>query len=126
MTTQPSDKLGQDITVDTSPEFQRNIKTLKKRYRNISKDIGSVIEQIQVGELPGDQITGTGFVIYKVRVKNQDIRKGKSAGYRIIYQVESKSSVVLLRIYSKSDTDEITTPEILEVISRLGRDYTSE
>jgi hypothetical protein len=36
-------------------------------------------------------------------VKNSNIQKGKSAGYRMIYQVESPSIVLLLIIYSKSD-----------------------
>jgi hypothetical protein len=42
---------------------------------------------------PGDQISGTGFTVFKVRVKNSDIRKGKRAGYRVIYQVIEPTSV---------------------------------
>ena len=45
---------------------------------------------------------GEDYIILKVRVKNSNIQKGKSAGYRMIYQVESPSIVLLLTIYSKS------------------------
>jgi mRNA-degrading endonuclease RelE of RelBE toxin-antitoxin system len=63
-----------------------------------------VIEQIQAGNFIGDRLTGMGedYIILKVRVKNSNIQKGKSAGYRMIYQVESPSIVLLLTIYSKS------------------------
>ena len=45
---------------------------------------------------------GEVYIILKVRVKNSNIQKGKSAGYRMIYQIESPVSVLLLTIYSKS------------------------
>lgn len=126
MTTQPPYGSIEIVKVDTSPEFQKNVLILKKKYRNISKDIRSTITQIQQGQFLGDQVSGTGFAVYKVRVRNRDIKKGKSAGYRIIYQVESQSSVVLLRIYSKSDTDDLSRQEILDVINGLDRTNESE
>lgn len=46
------------------------------------------------------------------RVKNSDIQKGKSAGYRLIYLVESATSILLLAIYSKSERSDITEEEI--------------
>ncbi len=49
----------------------------------------------------------------KVRVKNSNIQKGKSADYRVIYQVESPTFVLLLTIYAKSDRDDISASEIL-------------
>jgi mRNA-degrading endonuclease RelE of RelBE toxin-antitoxin system len=58
----------------------------------------------------------------KVRVKNRDIQKGKSAGYRLIYQVESPTSVLLLTIYSKSDRSDITAAELRSIASEFD-DY---
>jgi mRNA-degrading endonuclease RelE of RelBE toxin-antitoxin system len=121
MSTQPPDRPAEPLNIDASPEFKQAVRKLKKRYRNIGKDIGPVIEQIQKGELVGDQIAGTGFVVYKVRVKNQDIQKGKSAGYRIIYQLESQSSATLLLIYSKSDMDDLSIPLIQKIIAGLEK-----
>lgn len=121
MTTQPPDKSMGQMSVDTSPEFKRNIRTLKKRYRNIGKDIRPILEQIQAGQLPGDQITGTSFVVYKVRVRNRDIHKGKSAGYRIIYQAESQNSVILIAIYAKSDRADMSIRSIKKIIAEISK-----
>lgn len=71
------------IQVEVTAKFQRNLRTLAKRYHSIRTDIQPVIEQLQSGELPGEQIPEVGYQIFKVRVKNRDIRKGKSAGYRL-------------------------------------------
>ena len=119
--TPPLDKSTESVIVATSPEFLKDIQTLKKRYRSIRKDIRPILEQIQKGQLLGKRIAGTGFVVYKVRVRNRDIKKGKSAGYRIIYQLESQNSVVLLRIYSKSDIDSVSSQSISEVIADFER-----
>ncbi|MEY2976437.1 MAG: hypothetical protein ACO3NK_07345 [Prochlorotrichaceae cyanobacterium] len=67
--------------------FKREARYLKKRYRNITSDLETLIEQLRSGERPGDRITGfPDYFVYKVRVKNSDLRKGKSSGYRVIYQ----------------------------------------
>ncbi|MEG4075137.1 type II toxin-antitoxin system RelE/ParE family toxin [Microcoleus sp. Pol14C2] len=77
----------QPIQIELTPRFQRDLRTLAKRYRNIRNDIQPVIEQLQAGELPGDRIPGMEYEIFKVRIKNSDIQKGKSAGYRAIYSI---------------------------------------
>jgi mRNA-degrading endonuclease RelE of RelBE toxin-antitoxin system len=92
------------ITIGFADDFEANLYALAKRYRSIRNDVQPVIEQIQAGNFIGDRIPGMGedYIILKVRVKNSNIQKGKSAGYRMIYQVESPSIVLLLTIYSKS------------------------
>lgn len=65
---------------------------------------------------------GENYVILKVRVKNSNIQKGKSAGYRLIYQVESENSVLLLTIYSKSDREDISPNEIRSILAEVERD----
>lgn len=54
--------------------------TLAKRYRKIKLDIQPLIEQLEAGEIIGDQVQGTGYTVFKVRIKNSDIQKGKNAG----------------------------------------------
>lgn len=104
------------VQVRAAPEFQRRLRNLAKKYRQIRADLQPVFEQLQVGNFVGDQISGTGFTVLKVRVKNSAIQKGKSAGYRLIYQVESPNSVLLLLIYSKLDQTDVTTESIKAVI----------
>jgi mRNA-degrading endonuclease RelE of RelBE toxin-antitoxin system len=66
----------------------------------------------------GDRIAGIGesYAVLKARVRNSNIQKGKSSGYRLIYLVESPESVLLLTIYSKSDREDITADQISKIL----------
>jgi mRNA-degrading endonuclease RelE of RelBE toxin-antitoxin system len=109
------------VTIDLTPEFYRNLRDLNKRYHHVRADIQTVIQDLEVGNFVGDRISGIGedYVMFKVRVKNRDIQKGKSAGYRLIYQVESPTSVLLLTIYSKSDRSDITAGELRSIAAEF-------
>jgi mRNA-degrading endonuclease RelE of RelBE toxin-antitoxin system len=77
-----------------TPEFKRNLRQLAKKYRHIRSDMQPVIDTLVAGELPGDQIPGIGFPVYKVRIRNTDARRGKSGGYRMIYYLPTDVSIV--------------------------------
>ncbi|MGL4377436.1 MAG: type II toxin-antitoxin system RelE/ParE family toxin [Microcoleaceae cyanobacterium] len=112
------------VQIDLTPEYKRNLRDISKKYRNIRLDTQSVIVQIQEGNFIGDRVPGMGenYLILKVRVKNSNIQKGKSAGYRLIYQVESPTSVLLLSIYSKSDREDISPNEIRSILAEFDQD----
>jgi mRNA-degrading endonuclease RelE of RelBE toxin-antitoxin system len=78
-----------------------------------------VITELEEGQTPGDQIVGTGYTIFKARVQNSDIRKGKRSGYRLIYYLATAESVVLLTIYSKSDQGDISAKKLREIVSEF-------
>ena len=113
----------QPIQIELTPRFQRDLRTLGKRYRNIRKDIQPVIEQLQAGELPGDRIPGMEYEIFKVRIKNSDIQKGKSAGYRAIYYLKTSDSIVLVTIYSKSDLSDIAVETVREILAQYDQQF---
>ncbi|MEG4529850.1 type II toxin-antitoxin system RelE/ParE family toxin [Microcoleus sp. D2_18a_D3] len=119
MTTDP-----QSIQIEVTPRFQRDLRTLAKRYRNIRNDIQPVIEQLQAGELPGSRIPGMEYEIFKVRIKNSDIQKGKSAGYRAIYYLKTSDSIVLVTIYSKSDLSDIAAETVREILAQYEQQFT--
>jgi len=104
------------IQIEVSLTFRRNVRSLAKKYRNIRNDIQTVIEQLEKGELPGEQITGIGYPVYKLRVRNSDTQKGKSGGYRLIYYVKSTTGIILLTVYLKSEQVDIAAEEILKII----------
>lgn len=112
------------VQVDLTPEFQRSSRDLAKRYHSIRLDLQVVTQELQAGNFVGDRLTGIGegYDVRKVRVKNRDIQKGKSAGYRLIYRVESPSSVLFLTIYSKSDRTDISTKEIRDILNEFYGD----
>ncbi|MEI6330674.1 MAG: type II toxin-antitoxin system RelE/ParE family toxin [Pseudanabaena sp. ELA645] len=109
------------VQVETSGNFERQFRGLFKRYRKIRSDVQPIIEQLQSGEVLGDRLSGLNIFVFKVRVKNSDIQKGKSAGYRLIYQIETPTRIILLAIYAKSDQSSISTTEIEEIVEAFKR-----
>ncbi|WP_338022334.1 type II toxin-antitoxin system RelE/ParE family toxin [Argonema antarcticum] len=105
------------IQVEAAPTFNRNLRTLAKKYRSIRSDIQPLIEQLERGELPGDQISGIADEVFKLRIRNSDIQKGKSGGYRLIYYVKTAKGIVLLTVYTKSEQVDIAGDEIKYIIS---------
>ncbi len=110
------------ILVEVTAKFQRNLRILAKKYRSIRKDIQPIIEQLQAGELPGDQIPGVGYTIFKLRVKNSDVQKGKSGGYRLIYYVKTSTSIILVTIYSKSEQEDMAAEEIQQILAEFEQE----
>ncbi|MTJ07732.1 type II toxin-antitoxin system RelE/ParE family toxin [Anabaena sp. UHCC 0204] len=110
-----------DISVKFSPEFEKQLYKLSKRYRKIRDDIEPIILQLQEGEIIGDRLVGLGeeYQVYKVRVKNSNIQKGKSAGYRVIYYLQTATNIILLTVYSKSDQEDIGVATIQGIVEQL-------
>jgi mRNA-degrading endonuclease RelE of RelBE toxin-antitoxin system len=113
------------VQVSISDRFAAEVRKLAKRYRRIRLDIQPIIHQLKAGELPGDQIPGIDYALFKVRVKNSDAQKGKSGGYRIIYYLKTSTQILLVTIYSKSDKSDITAVEVQEVIIRAEAEFLS-
>lgn len=105
------------VSVRFTLPFKRRFKSLAKRYRQIQQDLQPLITQLEAGDFSGDQISGVEHTLFKVRLKNSDIPVGKSGGYRVIYQVLSPNSVLLLLIYAKSDQADVTTADIEKAVA---------
>lgn len=116
------------ISIRFADEFENELYRLSKKYRRIRADVEPIILELQKGNFLGDRLSGFGenYFIYKVRVKNSNLQKGKSAGYRLIYCVESPTSVLLLTIYSKSEREDIGVNEINFILYEFESDEISE
>jgi len=112
----PSDPEG-EVHVEFTPEFKRNLRALAKKYRHIHSDVQPVIDGLVAGEVLGDQVPRTPYVVFKVRILNRDIRKGKSSGYRLIYHRKTRREVLLVTIYSKLDQSDISAETIRRIVS---------
>ena len=104
------------VNIEFTPEFKRNLRALSKKYRHIKSDVDPLILDLQSGLLPGDQVTGTSYTIFKVRIPNRDVQKGKSGGYRLIYYLQTKVDIILITIYSKSEQSDITAVQIRRIV----------
>lgn len=111
------------IQVSISDRFANEVRQLGKRYRRIWLDIQPIINQLESGELPGDQIPGMNYTLFKVRVKNSDVQKGKSGDYRIIYYLKTEAQILLVTLYSKSDKSDITADEVREIVIRVEAQF---
>lgn len=107
------------VEVNPSCWFIKRAKKLQKRYPNIAQDIASLIEQLKRGETPGDHLQIPEYTVYKVRVSNRDVQRGKSGGYRVIYYIQTPARIILLTIYPKSDQADVNTEEIKRIIADL-------
>ena len=116
-----NDASNAGIVVEYTPEFKRNIRHLSKKYWHIKSDVQPVIEDLEAGKSLGDQIKGVNYTVYKVRVKNTDIKKGKRAGYRLIYYIKPTSKIVLVTIYSKTEQGDIAADMICRIIEEFDR-----
>ncbi len=105
------------IQVEAAPTFNRNLRDLAKKYRSIQNDIKPVIEQLERGELPGNQIPGIGHAVFKLRLRNSDTQKGKSGGYRLIYYVQTATGIILLTVYAKSEQINVAAEDLRSIIT---------
>jgi len=106
------------VKVVSSGRIKKDIKKLSKRYNSLEKDIEPLIRQLEAGEIIGDKIAGNKYPVFKARIINSDIKKGKSGGYRVLYYTITSEAILLATIYSKSDTDNISNEEIEEIIEQ--------
>jgi mRNA-degrading endonuclease RelE of RelBE toxin-antitoxin system len=114
---------GTDETAVTdisyTPEFKRNLRALSRKYRSIRADIQPILAELQAGNFVGDQVPGIGYAVYKVRVRNSDLQKGKRAGYRVIYYLQTARSVILITIYAKTEQADISAAQIRRIINEV-------
>lgn len=114
------------ISIALTPRFKKDLRELSKRYRSIRSDLQPLIEQLQAGEIPGDRIAGVKYQVFKVRLKNSDIQKGKSGGCRVIYYLKNAQGIILTTIYSKSDISDVSNDIIEEAIAKYEQEIQIE
>jgi mRNA-degrading endonuclease RelE of RelBE toxin-antitoxin system len=94
--------------LDTTDEFDKEIKALKKKYPSIKADFQNILDNLEKEIALADDL-GNGF--RKIRIDIKSKGKGKSGGGRIItYEtiiaIDSKSILFAL-IYNKGEYDKV-------------------
>ena len=118
----PSEPAG-PVQVEYTPEFKRNLRALARKYRHIRSDVQPVIDQLRAGEVIGDQVPRTRYTIFKVRVRNSDIQKGKRSGYRLIYHLKTPTNIILVTIYSKLDQADVSAEQIRRILIEFDEHF---
>jgi hypothetical protein len=102
-----------NLKIIPTESFKKEVKHLKKKYPRITLSLKELDRSLQQGNFG----VPLGKGVFKKRVKNIDIPKGKSKGFRVIgYKDIDMEKFYLLTIYSKSDKETIRDQEIIELL----------
>ncbi len=97
------------------PSFRKELKKLAKKYNSLKQEITSLFNNLERNPTIGTPI---GKNCYKIRIAIASKGKGKSGGARIITNfVITDSTIYLLAIYDKSEKDNISDKELLELLN---------
>lgn len=104
------------MRIEPSPRFIKDAKALAKKYKKLSNDLELLQKMLIDNPESG---TPLGNNIFKIRIPNSSIPKGKSGGFRVITYYLSVDILYLLTIYSKSERESISTGEIDIIVEDL-------
>ena len=110
------------IEIELSSDFEKDYKRLKKRYRSLTSDLDLLKSDLKENPNIGKDL-GNG--IHKIRLSIKSKGKGKRGGSRIIthntilVKIVTRK-IVLLKMYDKSEKDNITENEIIALLKKNG------
>ena len=63
-----------------------------------------------------------GSGVRKLRIRNTDLSKGKSGGYRLLYCVEDQPvpTIYVLLLYAKSGREDVTRRELKQLLDEMA------
>lgn len=82
--------------VNIADTFNRALRRLARKSPSVAGAVDDLIAELESDLRPGALLSGLGHTVYKVRLPNRSARRGKSGGFRVIYQDRSGQLVLLL------------------------------
>ena len=101
--------------IKTIPQFEKNVKRLKKRFPKIKNDLTTFVKELYENPTMG---TCLGDNIYKIRVANSSVPTGKSGGFRVITYYVEDEVLYLVNMYSKSSKENILKEKLKDIINQ--------
>lgn len=109
-----------NYSINTLPDFDRQLKKLSKKYKSLKKDFQEFLSELKENPTAGADL-GNG--VRKVRMALSDKGRGKSHGARVITHTAiisvEEGVITLLAIYDKADRDSISDKEIARLIQEI-------
>lgn len=111
------------IQIETLPEFDKDLKNLKKRFHTLDGDLEVV--KLDLDDEPGEhppfsyQLQGLGIETCIIKVKKIACRalkgKGVNSGLRLIYAwFEEEQRIVFVELYYKGDKESEDRKRIID------------
>lgn len=105
------------FSIFTIPPFDKQLKRLSRKYPSLKQEFTDLLQHLKYSPNLGEPL---GNDCYKIRLAIASKRKGKSGGARIITHVKVvATSVYLLSIYDKSETQDISGNLLSELLRRI-------
>lgn len=106
--------------IATTPEFESQAKSLRKRYRSFKDDLKELVLSLKENPFQGVELSPG---IRKIRMAITSKGRGKSGGARVItYTVvtaEMQGRVYLMNVYDKSDFSSVELSIVKEIVRNL-------
>ena len=106
--------------VNIANTFNRQLRRLARRFPAVADTVDDLIAQLETDQRPGIRLSRIDHNAFKVRLPNRTAQRGKSGGFRVIYQEKSGTLVLLLIIYSKTERADIPDEVIRRVIEEAS------
>lgn len=108
-----------NFDVKTISVFERQAKRLLKKFPSLKSELQTLVDQLKHNP---DKGTSIGHGCFKIRLAIASKGKGKSGGSRVITHVLVKDhTIYLLAIYDKSDIENFTDNEVIELIKMIPK-----
>lgn len=105
------------FSVAVTSYFKKQAKRLLKKYPSLKAELQTMVAGLEAKPDQGESI---GNNCYKIRLAIASKNKGKSGGARLITHVlYSDECVYLLSIYDKSELDNISDTELMELLKYI-------
>lgn len=119
------------IKVLTSKNFRNKAKRLLKKYNSLKSELQNLENLLLENPEYGIPL---GYDCYKIKLAVKSKGKGKSGGVRIITNViikikideEDLKIVGMVTIYDKSEYENISDKELIQLISELNEEIENE
>ena len=108
------------IRITAVDSFLARLRKLARKYPSVLEDVDKLSNQIRQGEFPGKLYRRVGGDVYQVRLPNRSARRGKSAGFRVLYHVHDNITVTLIAICLRSKCHELTEAEIRSLLQEAN------
>jgi mRNA-degrading endonuclease RelE of RelBE toxin-antitoxin system len=100
-----------------TPQFEKDVKRLHKKYPLISHDINALAEILTDNPQTGTPLKKN---CYKIRIQITGKKSGKSGGARVITHIKVvNKKVFLMRIYDKSEMEDLAEGKLDHLINSL-------
>lgn len=106
-----------NLKIELTSKFKRKAKALLKKYPSFKQELDYLITKLEEDPTYGTAIKHN---CYKIRVAIASKGKGKSGGARVITHLHiTDTKVYLIYIYDKSEQDNISDKDLLDLIKDL-------